>query len=269
MSWYQILHDASSQLDSPDHYNRSWNSQTIYRRYKNSGYWICRHALINVLHEGPNWSRQTHHCPPMCWETERHSVGLLVSWNVLPGRIQEHPSIPKLYRLSSSCIKLRYWGSKHVFLLSLCLFSDLFGFLRTCIGVRCRLPLPHSLSHIGLSLLTPFQVDILCLAVVPVIPFIRNVSLPALRPLAEHDHRNSLIADMMIWELPAWVSANTTVSDIPGIGQSLSTVDWVAPVGINLIFSCLRHFSQCVFFSPEIMMSGAAVTYTYIAPDDW
>jgi len=52
MCWYQILHDVPSQLDSPEHYNRSCflgTRKQYIADIKNSSCWICGRALINVL----------------------------------------------------------------------------------------------------------------------------------------------------------------------------------------------------------------------------
>jgi len=60
--------------------------------------------------------------------------------------------------------------------------------------------------------------------------FIGDIPSHTLEQLAELDHRKSLIASTMTWELPTWVSNSTTVFGISGIGQALS----------HTLFSCIR-----------------------------
>jgi len=75
-----------------------------------------------------------------------------------------------------SCIKLHHWGLGYVFPPSLWRLSDLLGILRTCIDARRHqllcLVLLATLDWICWIL---FQVDILCSAVIPVVPWRRRL----------------------------------------------------------------------------------------------
>lgn len=159
------------------------------------------------------------------WQTFSRIVGLAWgrwrNWDVLPGRIQEHPFMPKL------CTAVIILHQATLSRVKVCLSPLLMSVLWPAWNfedLHCRQLFCLTLlaTWDWVCWLFLYSLPSCCAGYPMTTQFFGDVSLPALRPLAELDHRNSFIADMMTWELPAWINTSTTVSDIPGIDQAWS-----------------------------------------------